>query len=69
MGTRYTEDTPDGKPAGPPSNDDHDEVAELLVALNDQIARTQALIGRTGRLVEEIDQHRKTRPKFRIPPR
>jgi len=70
MATRFIEDgDTDGKRTGPPSDDEHDEVAELLVALADQIARTQALIGRTGRLVEEIDEHRKTGPKFRVPPR
>lgn len=69
MATRFIEDgvpPPDGESAGSPSHDSY-EVADLLVALDGQIARTHALIGRATRLVEEMDQHRKAKPKF--PPR
>ena len=59
-------DTPNG--ADPSSVDDY-EVVQLLVALNGQIERTQALIRRAARLVEEMDKHRKAGPKFRVPPR
>ena len=69
MAARYTEDgdTPEGNCTGSPS-DDNSEVGDLLAALDGQIARTQALIGRATRLVEEMDHHRKARPKFRVPP-
>jgi hypothetical protein len=69
MATRYKEgDAP--APSAGPRDDDYDEVVELLVALTDQISRTERLIGRTGRLVEEIDQHRRAGAKFRrVPPR
>jgi hypothetical protein len=68
MATTYTENGDPANSADPTSADDY-EVMQLLAALNGQIARTQALIGRVASLVAEMDKHRKAGPKFRVPPR
>ena len=64
MATRDTENGDTPSSADPTSADDY-EVMQLLVALNGQIDRTQALIGRMASLVAEMDKHRKTGPKSR----